>query len=130
MSNIVYKIIVPTILFSVINYFPKIILRGAGVDFWSFLRDTLLGGSLWFTCALAVSEILIGCILISRNNTIWFYLFSSVLLALMGVLLAKLDIQLLGDKNIPWYYKSGMVASLYLSFGGLYWKYETYMNTV
>lgn len=124
LANVVYKIIFPSILFSTINYFPKMLLREEGLEWWSFFRDTLLGGSLWFTSALAVSEILLGITLICRNKSIWLYVFFSFLIAIIGVSIAKLGFVIHGDSNLPWYYKSGMIATLYLSCGGLFWKYE------
>ena len=91
---------------------------------WAFVRDTLLGGSLWFTCALAVSELLLLLLLLSRNKNLLFYIGCSVCLAIAAIVISNQGILIFGERNIPWFYKSGMIATLYLTLGGLFWKIE------
>lgn len=77
LSNILFRIALPTVIFSTINFFPKKILRGEEIDLWSFAHDTILGGSLWFTCTLTVAELLIFLLLLGvrriflENNRIF-----------------------------------------------------------
>lgn len=59
LSNILYRIALPTILFSVVMFVPKTLLRGNDFIWHQFADDTILGGSIWFTCALTIAEILI-----------------------------------------------------------------------
>jgi peptidoglycan/LPS O-acetylase OafA/YrhL len=124
LSNILFRIALPTVIFSTINFFPKKILRGEEIDLWSFAHDTILGGSLWFTCTLTVAELLIFLLLLSRWRSIWFYVAYAFCIATAGAFIMQIcataDISL----SVPWHYTQGMVAVLYLTLGGLYWKAE------
>jgi len=35
-----------------------------------------------------------------------------------------MNVNLFGDDKIPWFYKSGMQATLFMALGGVYWIYE------
>lgn len=72
--NVLNKIVFPTILFSAIMYFPKKLVRGDEFTMISFAKDTILGGSIWFTCALAVAELLVLVMLLSRQKIYIFIL--------------------------------------------------------
>lgn len=127
-QNIICKVAIPTILFSMVNYLPKVLLRGEGIDLWSFFRDTFLGGSLWFTCSLAVAELLIFILLLTRIGSIYFYVICTIGIATVGIFLSKNGITIWGDRNCPWFYKTGMIATLYISIGGLFAKVEKYLD--
>lgn len=122
--NVLNKLVLPTLLFSTINYFPKRILRGDGIEISSFLHDTVCGGSIWFTCSLAVAELLLLVFFCTRIKNIWFYFICASGMAAVAYVLAKNGVSIMGSLSSPWYYKGGMVASLILVSGGLYWKYE------
>lgn len=122
-KNILFKLVIPSILFSTINFFPKKILRGENIFLSDFLHDTILGGSMWFTNALAIAEILLFIIfLLVRPIKIVFLIFSS-LLAVSSYLIYQSD-TIFAELTIPMYYKSGMSATLLMTFGGLYLYYE------
>lgn len=87
----------------------------------SFLRDTVLGGSLWFTSSLVVSELILYLLLLTKRKAIAFYVLTSALIAIGAVMIAKYThYSFLGDSNIPWFYKAGMIGSVYMVCGGLY----------
>ena len=122
--DIVFKIAIPTVLFTSLLFFPKTIIRGQGFEFSMFLHDTILGGSIWFTSALAVSELLLFFMLLPRYRSYWWYGIFSVILALIGVYFAKNANGLYGISDVPWFWKGGFIATLFLVFGGIYQKYE------
>lgn len=128
--NILNKIAFPTILFSAIMFIPKKLIRGDEFTLLSFAKDTILGGSIWFTCALAVAELLVLLMLLSRQKNIYFYVVVSMLLSVLAVLINDSGFTVLSSENIPWFYKSGMIATLFLSLGGLYNRFEHNIDKV
>lgn len=128
---VLFKIVIPTILFSLINFFPKTLLRGGSFDIHLFLRDTFLGGSLWFTSALALAEILLSTMIaLKKDNRLWHDFIISVLLTIGAVLLKKGDLTIWDDGNIPWFYKAAMIGTFYLVVGGLYKQYESKIGQI
>jgi fucose 4-O-acetylase-like acetyltransferase len=123
--NLIYKLILPSILFAFVNYTPKKILRGESLDLTTCLLDTVGGCSLWFTSALVVAQILFLILLMFRFKSIYVYIMYAVFCSIVGVYLSNLDISILGNLNFPYFYKNGMIATLYIAFGGLFQKYET-----
>ncbi len=59
LNNILFKIAIPSILFSMIDFVPKTLIRGEGLTLDTFIIDTIVRGTQWFTCALCISELLI-----------------------------------------------------------------------
>ena len=126
-NNILFKLIIPSIIFSTINFFPKKILRGEGIIVNDFLHDTVLGGSMWFTNALAIAELLLlVMLLLVKPRKIYFLIFSTTL-ALLSYLIYQSD-TIFAESTIPMYYKSGMSATLLMTFGGFYLYYEKQVN--
>ena len=56
--NILFRIELPSVLFAMIEFFPKKIIKGEAVGLKPFLLETLGGCTYWFTSALAVAELL------------------------------------------------------------------------
>lgn len=127
-GNILFKLIIPTIIFSIALFFPARIIRGDDIYFGTFLFDCFIVGGNWFTCALAVSELIIYILLISRSQKFVYYILSTFALAVIAVVLQDRSIYIFGNEYAPWFYKSGMIASLFLVLGGVYHKYETVLD--
>lgn len=123
-NNIVYKLVIPTMVFSLLFYFPKVMLRGIGFNLTGLISDTIGGGSIWFTPALAVAELLIVFILVLRPRRIILFLVFGSLLWLVAEYIRKSGFSFTMNNAVPWYYKSGMSAVIFLVMGGIYWKYE------
>ena len=128
LQNILFRIVLPTVIFAVILYIPKIIIRGGNLLLKDMVRETIVDGTYWFTCALAISEVLFLCALLFRIKKIWFYLCFSVILALVAQILVWHKIYFFNDDSMPWYYKSGFTACVFLVIGGIYNKYETLID--
>ena len=120
-NNILYKIVMPSVLFSAIEFFPKKFLKGGGFGVGSLLHETIGGGTYWFTSALVVAELVMFLLLLTRYRSVWFYLVASIVLSVVGVFAIKA-----GSSFIPniWFWKQGLIALLYVAAGGVYWKYE------
>ena len=122
-NNILFKLIIPSIIFSAINFFPKKVLRGEGIIVSDFLHDTVLGGSMWFTNALAIAELLLLVMLLLVKPRKLYFLIYSTTLALLSYLIYQSD-TVFAEEAIPMFYKSGMSATLLMTLGGFYLYYE------
>lgn len=114
----IYKLIIPTIFFSVLFYFPKKILRGEICDVQSFLCDTIGGGSIWFTAALFVAQFLLLILLLSKSKLTC--MIGSLFMWGIAAYLVNKHILIWGSETMPWYYKSGMQAVVIMVIGGFF----------
>lgn len=124
LSNILFRIAIPSVLFAQIEFLPKKIIRGETIDYTDMFVETFGGCTYWFTSALVVAEVILFILLLSRNKQLHFYFICGILIACFGVCFKLDPLYILGNKHFPWYYTRGMIAVLYLALGGLYWKYE------
>ena len=118
--NILFRIVIPTILFAAIEYIPACLIRGDNMDLTYAIYKTFGGGTYWFTSALATSELILLLLLLTRISNIWFYFAICVIMGGLGMYFQH------GLYNIEiWAAHRGIVALLILGCGGLYWKFET-----
>ena len=123
-KNLFFRIVVPTIVFASIFYIPKIMFNSGEMDFGRYFYDVWGGVSFWFTSALAVSQLLLLTLLFTRSRKIWFYFVISVVLFFIAYFLKSVDFT-----PFPWYYKSGLAATLFMTMGGIYQKYEDWIDS-
>ena len=127
--NILFRIVLPSVLFAMIEFFPKKIIKGEAVGLKPFLLETLGGCTYWFTSALAVAELLFLLLLITRKKSIWFYVVVAIALTSLGDLLVTKKVEIIaGSSSFPWQYKHGLICMIYLAAGGVYWKYESWFK--
>lgn len=130
--NTFYRIVIPSTLFAAIEYIPKKLLRGYGLDMIDFFYETIGGLTYWFTSALVVAQIIIFLILLTRCRNIWVYCLSSMLIMASGFYMTSHGMNFLGLSRDLWQFKHGLLAIAFLTAGGLYWRYESvirrYMN--
>ena len=119
LSNLLFKIMIPTVLFGALLFVPKILMRGGEFNLNKFWGQSVGGGGLWFTPALAVAEFLLFLLFIVRVvNPYKVLLFSCVL----GCLAYFFHCE--GLSNYPWYYQTGMCAMVFISIGGVLYDLE------
>ena len=124
LNNITFKIIIPSILFSLIEVYPKKLVRGEDLDIFDFVYETLGGGTYWFTSALAVAEIIIVVIMMaSKSRNVWFYVLICAILSFLGSF-DQLTSQFLLCGYYLWAWGSGLTALIFIVMGGVYYKYE------
>lgn len=124
--NVLFKIAIPSIIFSIIVFFPKFILRGEVFTINEFIQDTIGGTTFWFTSALVLAEFMLILLLTSRIRSIWFYAIVCLALTLLGNYLVINKIDLInGTSSFPWHYKQALICMIYIVLGGLYQKYES-----
>lgn len=127
--NILYRLCIPSILFSFINFLPSYILRGYNFDLITLGYKTLGGCTFWFTSALIVSELMLLLLLLTRKKNIWFYFICSALIFSIGRYIVVNKLSLFSSyPSFPWQYKHGMYAIIFLALGGVYWKFENIVN--
>lgn len=112
--------------FSFIEFLPSSLIQGRSIEVSNLIFKTLGGQTYWFTSALVVAELLILLMLFTRRKSIWFYAIISIAVGACGIWMALNGIRLL-SKNW-WAYRQGLIAVLFLVFGGLYWRYEKAME--
>lgn len=127
LENIFFKFIVPSILFSAILFFPKMIIRNQPFEVDVFLFQTIGGYTMWFVSALAVAEILLLPVLCLKKHSVYIWLLWGTICFIFGVFL-----HYLGLKDFPWRYQAGMCAVLFMAFGALLYKVDfvTKLNPV
>lgn len=130
-GNILHRIIIPSIIFAVLVFFPKNLLRGSAITATDFLYDTIGGTTFWFTSALVLAEFVLLLLFMTRKNSIWFYVPICMSLSVLGWYLANNDINLVkGTGSFPWQYKQALISMAYIAAGGLYWRYENQIRKV
>lgn len=131
LNNIFFRIVIPSVLFATMEYFPKRIIKGESIEVSSLFMETLGGLTYWFTSALAVAELLFLLLLLSRNRNIWFYVSFAVFFSIVGTWTANEGFSLVeGYGSFPWQWKHGLICMVYMAAGGLYWKYELYIRRI
>lgn len=111
--NILFKLIIPTLIFSSLVYIPKILFHSRGLSMSQFAYDIFGGISYWFTSAIAVSQIILLMALRYGCRTITsFSIISLIIIALMPIL------KYYFPEAMPWYWKSGLAAITFMTLGG------------
>lgn len=125
LSSIIFKIAIPTVIFSTITLLKYFIRNDAVFFDFRIIKDTIISPSMWFTSALTISELIFYFIFkFYRSQNFLVYSFISVFLAIIATQLTLSDFTIANDSHIPWRYKSGMIATLFFVSGGIFEKYE------
>lgn len=118
--NIVFRLFIPALLFSIVCFLPNMLLKGGSALAGSFFFKTLGGGTYWFVGALLVCQLFILLLLLTRQRRVWFYA------AMLGLAAMAGTVALPFYGSIPNYY-AFQLAPLCMGFialGALYWRYE------
>ncbi len=129
--SILFKIVVPTILFSTIIYIPKLLFHNKGITINGFLIDIFGGISFWFTSALAISQLLLISLLLLQKRSVWFYTMATLVIFLIVSFFTNRAIVADGAASyFPWFYKTGLSYTFFMCLGGLYLKYEDLLDKI
>lgn len=129
--NILFRIVIPSIIFAAIEFFPKKLIKGEAITSSDLLIETVGGCTYWFTSALVVAELLFLLLLFTRRKNIWFYAIIAFVLSALGWWLSVTEFSFIeGYGSFPWQFKHGLICMCYLALGGLYWRYETVIHKV
>lgn len=122
-KNLLFRIVVPTIVFASVFYIPKVIFHSGEIDFGRYFYDVWGGVSFWFTSALMVAQLVLLTLLFTKQKSVWIYLFISVGLFVFAYYLSRV-----ATTPFPWYYKSGLAATFFMVLGGVYQRYESWID--
>ena len=114
--NVLYRIIIPTVLFSIIEFVPSCLIQGREITVGYALQKTIGGGTYWFTSALAVAELVLLTLFCTRKRNIWFYTAVCLALGAAGYVSARYNFP--GDGI--WAWRQGLLALVFLALGGVY----------
>lgn len=128
LCNLVFKLILPSVIFSAITFLPSYLLRGRPINITEFLLKTVCGGTYWFVSALIVAELLIFILLLTRRKTVYFYFAVTALLCIGGIFLCKNGLDYAG--HIQWFNTNSLLAIGFLGLGGVYWKLESICSLI
>lgn len=131
LKTILFRLVIPTVLFSTFNYIPKMLFHDSGINGSQFMFDVLGGISYWFTSAMVVSQIiLLSLIFATKQKSIWIYVGMSIILFFTGLYLNRLRIGSTPDEFFPWFYQTGMEYTLIITLGGVYGRYEKRIDRI
>ncbi|MBO5720767.1 MAG: acyltransferase family protein [Bacteroidales bacterium] len=122
-SKIANKLIWPALLFPAIIWIPKAVAHGNDLTIFTFSKDILGGTATWFISSIIVGQLLLLC-LKSYIKNIYIILAITFGCFLLSFYLAKID-----PTPFPWYYKSGLIASFFLTLGGVFYKNYNKLKT-
>lgn len=116
------------IIFSAIEFLPKIMITHRAFEFNTLLIETVGAGTYWFTSALLIAEVIIALLLVTRRQNIGFYVVVLGIISSIGMYLY--DIEIFHLHREPFFVSRGILACFFLGLGSLYWKYETWFDRV
>ncbi len=126
LNNIVFRIVIPSILFASLFYLPGRLVKHEEIGVVDFLLETIGGRTFWFTSALVVAELIILLLFLSRKRTIWFYVICLVVIVSLGFFFASINPNTFSLDL--WAWRRGVLSLTFLGLGGLYWKYEKWID--
>ena len=128
-SNSLFKLAIPTIIFSTLTYLPKNIFHENSFNISSFIIEVLGGTSFWFTSALLIAQLLLLTLFFTKRKKINSYLYITTIVFLI--------VQITGDyspkpaiEHTPWFWRTGFNYSLIMCLGGLYLTNEDKLKKV
>ncbi len=125
LMNMLFRLAIPALLFSIVEFFPSAIIQHNGISLAAFIEKTILGGTFWFISSLIVAELILYSLVQSKIRNMAFYLVFGLVFYEIGRFLGMKDIHLTNLFTMyPWYIEKGLMASLFMVIGGIYWKYE------
>nr|WP_297411188.1 acyltransferase family protein [uncultured Alistipes sp.] len=125
LENAVCRLMIPSLIFSVIVFIPKTVFHSEDLNIMSFVTHVFGGISYWFTSALFVAQIVLLTLVVTlQRKDIWTYLLCSVFLFAIGWYLNCIRTDNNAEAFLPWFWKTGIEYTLFMALGGVYMKYE------
>ncbi len=129
LHNVLFRMVIPMLLFSIIIYLPKQLFHGHELCLQKFAVDVLGGISYWFTATLAVAQlILLTAVFMLKKRQVWVYVAVSIICLFAGLYLHIIHPGSAPEDNFPWYYRLGLECTFIMTCGGVYRCYEDKIN--
>ena len=120
LKNIFFKMIIPVIFFPAIQIIPKyIFFRHQDISLFNIAAEIFGGTASWFVSALVSAKLLLIILFSLFRKRLLCYAVSTIVLAASAHYLTYID-----PTPFPWFYKSGMAATLFMLFGGIIQHYD------
>lgn len=129
LSNILFRLIVPTIIFSTLFYIPKMFFHHNDVSISNYFIIVFGGISLWFTSALAIAQLLLVFFMSIKKNTLCILILSAFLLFMLGIFLNNNRHNAEATNYLPWYWRTGIVYLFIMVLGGIYSLHENIIDS-
>ncbi len=117
LGNTLFRLIIPTVLFSTLIYIPKLLFHARELSLTGYLHDVLGGVSYWFTSAMAVCHLVMLLMIFCRVISLRGFSVVSIIIIFLIALVKPLY-----PDAFPWYWKTGMTAVAFMTLGG--WGYR------
>ena len=121
--NCIFKLAIPTVIFSILIYLPKILFHGNAFNFSTFTLEILGGTSFWFTSALFVAQLVILTLFLTKRKNILFYAGITGIIFIIFQSFCNYNTKP-AIEYFPWFWRTGLNYSLVMTLGGLYKIYE------
>lgn len=118
--NLLFKLALPTIAFSVIIYIPK---NHFDFDLQNFCLSVFGGVSLWFTSALCISQLVIYTLFLSKRTNILPYVFITFLIFIVTNMFGDIRSKS-AEEYFPWFWQTGLIYTPLMMLGGMYYTFE------
>lgn len=123
LTNLLFRLIIPTILFATLIYVPKTLFHVGGVSLPDYFFNVWGGISYWFTSALVVAQLVLFLLVCTfRQRSIWLYLVLTFMISAFGLSMSRCSND--ATAFFPWFYKTGLAYTFIMALGGLYARYE------
>ena len=119
-KNILFRLAIPTIIFSAIIYLPK---NNFDFDLQNFCLSVLGGVSLWFTSALCISQLVIYTLFLSKRTNILPYVFITFLIFIVTNMFGDIRSKS-AEEYFPWFWQTGLIYTPLMMLGGMYYTFE------
>ena len=127
--NILFRLVIASLIFSIIEFIPGSLLQRRDMSIQWLIEKTIWGRTYWFISSLVSAELILYGLFQSKIKNVWFYFITGIGLFAIGYILLLHHFRLthLFESN-PWQFDKGLVAIVFIVFGGIYWKYETIID--
>ena len=127
--NILFRLIIPSILFSIVVYFPSALIQGYELSILSLIEKTIWGDTFWFISALVVAELVLYGAFSLRIRNVAVYIAIGIIFYLFSNIIGTKTITNTFTTN-PWNCEKGFYAVIFLVGGGVYWRYEGLVDKI
>ncbi len=121
--NCIYKLAIPTVIFSIILYLPKMLFHGELFNVHVFSLEILGGTSFWFTSALFIAQLVSLTLFLTKKKNHLFYLGISTIIFLIMQINCDYSTKP-ATEYFPWFWRTGLTYLIIMSLGGTYAVYE------
>lgn len=123
-QSVIFRLVIPTILFSSLIYFPKTLFHADDCGIGHYFFYVWGGISYWFTSALVVAQLMLLLMASFKIKEIWIYAVITAGLFLLGVSANSHITPGNPSAYFPWFWKTALVYTFVMTLGGIYHKYE------